>query len=170
MRVPLIVMSAFLGLCIVCMIVGYFAFLPRFQDRLESSIEEAVSTYVAPQISSLDGDAAPGEGSLTEEELNAEIASGDPNLEDLAVDITPENLVFQFGEQGRELTYTASVAAVDGRIEVTDATLDGIPSWVLSESSVSDGIEQGINNYLEANGLTLTDVTLGEGVMTFTTT
>ncbi|MGD9712328.1 MAG: hypothetical protein AB7V46_09715 [Thermomicrobiales bacterium] len=169
MRILLIVMGVFLGLCVLCAIAGYFVGLPRVQDELESDIEEAIGTYVAPNIASIDGTPQPGTGTITEDELNAEIRAGDPNLDDLIVEITPAFIEFRFGEQSQELTYRAGVSSVDGRFEVIDPSLDGVPGWLLSEDVVTDGIEQGINNYLETNNLTLTSVTLGEGVMTFVT-
>ncbi len=170
MRILLIVIGAFLGLCVICAGLGFFVGIPRVQDELESSIEEAVGTYVAPYIAGIDATAGPGTSTLTEEDVNSEIRSGDPNLQDLVVEITPEYIEFRFGQQNQDLTYRAGVAAVDGRFEVVDPSLDGVPSWLLSESSLSAGIEDGINGYLEANGLTLTSVTLGDGEMTFTTT
>lgn len=168
MRIAVILLGLLLGLCVLCAGAGYFVGLPRVQDELETSIEEAVGTYVAPKFVGIEP-AGPGVAVITEEELNAEIDSGDPNLEDLRVEITPDYLEFQFGEQGRELTYRTGVAAVDGRFAAVDPTLDGVPSWILPESSVTDGLVDGINDYLEANALTLTSVVLGDGEMTVTT-
>lgn len=170
MRILLIVIGVFLGLCVVCAGIGFFIGIPRVQDELESNIEDAVGTYVAPYVAAIDGTPQAGTTTMTEEDVNAEIRAGDPNLEDLVFEITPEYIEFRFGEQGRELTYRAGVAAVDGRFEVVDPSLDGVPGWLLSEDSLSDGIEKGINGYLESHGLTLTDVVLSEGEMTFTTT
>lgn len=168
MRIGVILLGLLLGLCVLCAGAGYFVALPRVQDELESSIEEAVGTYVAPKIAGVEP-TGPGTVTITEQELNAEIDTGDPNLEDLRVDITPEYLEFRFGEQSQDLTYRTGVAVVDGRFAVVDSSLDGVPEWLLSEDVVSDGIEQGINTYLETNNLTLTSVTLGDGVMTFVT-
>ncbi|MEZ4500000.1 MAG: hypothetical protein R2839_07925 [Thermomicrobiales bacterium] len=167
MRIALILLGLLFGLCVLCAVAGYFVALPRVQDELETSIEEAVGTHMAPKFSGTDG--SPGTAMITEAELNAEIDSGDPNLEDLQVRITPEFLEFRFGEQSQDLVYRTAVAAVDGQFAVVDPDLAGVPGWVLPESSVSDGLVQGINGYLEENGLTLTSVTLGDGVMTVTT-
>jgi hypothetical protein len=168
MRIAVILLGVLLGLCVLCAGAGYFVGLPRIQDQLETSIGEAVGTHVAPKMAGAPP-AGPGTATITEDELNAEIDTGDPNLEDLRVSITPDYLEFRFGEQGQELTYRTAVAAVDGRFAVVDPTLSGVPSWILPESSVSDGLVQGINTWLETNGLTLTSIVLGNGEMTVTT-
>jgi len=168
MRIAVMLLGVLLGLCVLCAGAGYFVGLPRVQDQLETSIGEAVGTHVAPKMAGAPP-AGPGTATITEDELNAEIDTGDPNLEDLRVSITPDYLEFRFGEQGQELTYRTSVTVVDGRFAVVDPTLTGVPSWILPERSVSEGLVEGINTYLEANGLTLISVALSEGVMTVVT-
>ncbi len=168
-RILMIVLGGFLGLCVLCVVLGYFVALPRGQDALEENMEEAIATYVVPYIAGPGITPEAGTYTLSEADVNREIQAGDANLEDLAVDITPAYIELRFGQQGQTLTYQAGVAVEDGRLLAANPSLDGVPGWLLSEDTLSGAIEDGINTYLAASGLVLTDVTLGEGEMMFVT-
>ena len=103
---------------------------------------------------------------MSEDQVNERIKTGDPDLQDLRLDITPAGLQMHFGEQGQNISYTAQVSAVDGKIDIQGADLTGIPTWIVPSDAISKGVEQGINTYLEENNLMVTSVTLQEGSMT----
>ena len=111
---------------------------------------------------------APGPGTytLSEEQVNEQIRAGDANLQDLRLTITPAGLELHFGEQGQDVSYTAQVSAVDGKIQIQGADLTGIPTWIVPTDAISNGVEQGINTYLEEHNLIVTSVTMQQGSMT----
>jgi hypothetical protein len=165
-RVLLITVAVVLILCVGCAGLGYFVAVPRIKTGVEDSVNEAVSTYVAPQIAGVGADPQPGTYTVSEEQVNEQISTGDTNLKDLRLDITPAGLELHFGEQGQNVAYTAQVSAVDGKIDIQDADLTGVPTWLVPAGAISKGVEQGINTYLEEHGLIVTSVTLQEGSMT----
>jgi len=165
-RILLITIAVVLVLCVACMGVGYFVAIPRLKNGVEDGVNQAVATYVAPEIAGLGIAPEPGTYTLSEDQVNERIKTGDPDLQDLRLDITPAGLQMHFGEQGQNISYTAQVSAVDGKIDIQGADLTGIPTWIVPSDAISKGVEQGINTYLEENNLMVTSVTLQEGSMT----
>ena len=165
-RVLLITAGIVLALCVACVFLGYFVAIPRVKDGVQDGVEEAVSTYVAPQIAGIGIAPEAGTYTLTEDDVNQQIQTGNPDLQDLRLEITPAGLELHFGEQGQDVSYTAQVSAVDGRIQIEGADLTGIPTWIVPTGAISDGVEDGINTYLDENGLTVSSVTMQDGSMT----
>lgn len=168
-RILVIVMAIFLGLCLVGAGVGYFWFIPRAQEEIETELKQAVSTYVVPYFAGLEITPGAGTYTLSADEVNGQIQSTSTALQDLQVSITPDYLALSFGDQNQDVAYTANVEAVDGQFAITDATIDGVPGWLLPEDTVTAAIEDALNAYLSENSLILTDVTLDTGTMTITT-
>lgn len=165
-RILLITAGIVLALCVACVFLGYFVAIPRVKDGVQDGVEEAVSTYVAPQIAGIGLSPEAGTYTLTEEAVNQQIQTGDTDLQDLRLDITPAGLELHFGEQGQDLSYTAQVSAVDGKIQIEGADLTGIPTWIIPTGAISGGVEDGINTYLTDNNLTVSSVTMQDGSMT----
>lgn len=165
-RVLLILVGLVLVLCVACVGLGYFVAIPRVKDGVQTGINEAVATNVAPLIAGIGVAPAPGTYTLTEAQVNQQIQASGADLKDLRFEITPNGLEIQFGEQGQDVGYTAQVSAVDGKIQVDSADVTGIPTWIVPASAISDGIEDGINNYLAEHNLVVTSVTLQDGSMT----
>lgn len=165
-RILMITAGVLLALCIGCVALGYFVAIPRVKDGVEDGVEQAVATYVVPQIAGIGATPEAGTYTLTETDINNQIQTGDADLSDLRFVITPAGLELRFGEQGQDVAYSAQVSAVDGKIQIEGADLDGVPTWIIPTGAISDGLERGINNYLEANGLIVSSVTMQDGSMT----
>ena len=168
-RILMIVLGGFLGLCVLCVVAGYFVALPRAQDALQDDVEEAIATYVVPNIAGAGITPVAGTYALSEADVNREIQAGNSNVEDLVVDITPGVIEMHFGQQGQELTYQSSAIVENGRLVLTNDSMDGLPGWLLAADTFSSAIENGINDYLDRSGLILTSVELGDGEMVFVT-
>jgi hypothetical protein len=165
-RILMITAGVLLSLCVLCVGLGYFVAIPRLKEGIEEGVDEAVATYVVPQIAGIGATPSAGTYTLTEDDINDQIQAGDPSLQDLRFNITPAGLELRFGEQGQDVVYTAQVSAVDGRIEVSVDDLDGIPTWIIPTGSISNGLERAINRYLEENNLVVSSVTMQDGSMT----
>lgn len=165
-RILMITAGVLLVLCVGCVLLGYFVAIPRVQDGVEDGIDQAVSTYVVPEIAGIGATPGAGTYTLTEDDINSRIQTGNASLQDLRFVITPAGLELRFGQQGQDLAYTAQVSAVDGRIEIQGEDLSGIPTWIISTNTISDGLESGINRYLDENNLIVSSVTMQEGSMT----
>ena len=165
-RILMITAGVLLALCILCVGLGYFVAIPRVKDGVEDGVDQAVATYVVPQIAGIGATPEAGTYTLNEEDINSRIQSDNADLQDLRFVITPAGLELRFGEQGQDVAYTAQVSAVDGKIEIQGANLDGIPTWIIPSGAISNGLESGINDYLEENNLVVSSVTMQEGSMT----
>ena len=88
-RILLITVGLVLALCIVCVFAGYFVAIPRVKDGVEDGVDEAVSTYVAPQIAGLGVEPGPGTYTLSEDQVNQQIQTGDADLAGSAGSISP---------------------------------------------------------------------------------
>lgn len=165
-RVLLVFVGSLLALCVACVFISYFVAIPRAKKGVEEEVNQAVSTYVAPQIAGIGIAPKPGTYTLEADEVNQKLQAGGTNLKDMRFVITPNGLELRFGEQGQDVGYTAQVRAVDGRLDIEGADITGIPTWIIPTASVSKGLEQGINDYLTEHNLVLTSVTLQDGSMT----
>ncbi len=165
-RILMITAGVLLGLCVLCVGLGYFVAIPRVKDGVEEGVDQAVATYVVPQIAGIGATPQAGTYTLTDEDINNRIQSGNADLQDLRFIITPAGLELRFGEQGQDVAYSAQVSAVDGRIEIQAAELDGVPTWIIPTGAISNGLESGINDYLAENNLVVSSVTMQEGSMT----
>jgi hypothetical protein len=165
-RILMITAGVLLGLCILCVGLGYFVAIPRVKDGVEDGVDQAVATYVVPQIAGIDVTPEAGTYTLTEDDINNQIQTGNADLQDLRFLITPAGLELRFGEQGQDVAYTSQVSAVDGKIDIQAAELDGIPTWIIPTGAISNGLESGINDYLAENNLTVSSITMQDGSMT----
>jgi hypothetical protein len=88
-------------------------------------------------------------------------------VEDFTLTISPSEIEVGFDSNSRSATYSGQLAAVDGRLEVQDmSTSSGLLDFLFPAGDVANAIEDGVNDYLEANGLVLNGVTMGEGEIT----
>jgi flagellar basal body-associated protein FliL len=168
-RILVLIMGGLLLVCVVCAGAGYFYFIPRAQDEIESNLQEAVATHVVPYFAGLDITPEAGTYVLSADDVNADIASANLSLENLKVEITPDLIALRFDDQNQDISYEANVIAVDGSFDVTNAQLEGVPGWLLPEDTITQAIEDSLNAYLTENGLIVTDVVLTDGEMTITT-
>jgi hypothetical protein len=162
-----------LGLCIVACALGYLVGLPRLRENVREPLEEVVGTQIARQIAPNPGvRPAPGTYVISENDLNdglqAEVDRTDL-FDDVAVTLAPDGFDLRFTTNDTDVTYTGDIAAVDGRLEVTEINADGWMTTFLPASEVRKALENVINDYLTANDLRLADAELGDGTLTLTT-
>lgn len=165
-RILMITAGVLLGLCILCVGLGYFVAVPRIKDGVADGVDQAVSTYVVPQIAGIGITPEAGTYTLNEDDINNQIQAGTTDLSDLRFIITPAGLELRFGEQGQDVAYSAQVSVVDGKIQIEGANLDGVPTWIIPTGAISDGLESGINDFLAENNLIVSSVTMQQGSMT----
>jgi hypothetical protein len=166
----LFVVVGVLAACLICCGVLYFVALPRARDQVNDGIRDGVASEVAGQIASA-GSAAPGTYVITQDELLDRIRSttsgNDANVEDFTLTITPSQIEVGFDSSSQSATYTGQVAAVDGRLEVQNmSTSSGLLNFLFPADDVAGAIEDGVNEYLDANGLVLNGLTMGDGQIT----
>jgi hypothetical protein len=165
----LISVVAVLGLCVIACVLGYFVGLPRFQDAVADEFEDAIATETAQQLAPTGQAPQPGTYVITEDSLlqslQAEAEGG--NVEDVLVSITPEGIELGFDTGGQDVVYSGGVAAENGQLVLTDfeANNDGL-EFFFPADKMGEAIEDGVNNYLQENGLELNAVTLGDGQLT----
>ena len=159
-----------LGVCLLCCGLVWFVAIPRARDTVEDGLREAVGTEVAIRVAPL-GTVEPGEYVITESDLlgqfNAAIADNSAQIEDLALSITPEQIRVGFTSGDQDASYTGQLVAVDGRLDVQNMeTSSGFLDFLFPASIVENGIENGVNSFLDANNLILTNLIMEEGQIT----
>ena len=162
--------AGLLGVCLLCCGLVWFVAIPRARDTVEEGLHEAVGTEVAVRIAPV-GTVEPGEYVITEADLlgqfNEALSGNSAQIEDLALEITPEQIRVGFTSGEQDAAYTGRLEAVDGRLDVQGmVTSSGFLDFLFPAGIVEDGIEAGVNTFLEANNLILTNLTMEEGQVT----
>jgi hypothetical protein len=152
---------------VLCCVLGWFVFLPRFHDAVEREMTTLLSTEVADAIVAQVPDGAsvdPGEYRISLAELQRRASGGSDNLQVEGVEIRGEGdelvLGFSAGNAGAEYRFTP-VATSDGRLELTNMRGEGgVVQQLLAPEALGGAVENSVNTYLDANNLVLTDVYL----------
>jgi hypothetical protein len=167
----LLILFGALGACLlICVIVGFFL-VRSIQSGFETVVEDGMAAVVENQIGPT-GAAQPGTYVLTTDEilgeLNAALTEEGANIDELFVRILPGNqVILGIDSEGQELEYTATLAATDGRLDVTNVDAsNSFLNFIAPGDRIANGLEAGVNNYLEANGLTLVSISTVEGELT----
>jgi hypothetical protein len=169
-RRTLLLLIGTLGTCLICCVLVFFVVLPRTRDSVNDAIRESMTTQVARVIAPL-GTAEPGTYTITDDELlqqfNGRLSGDSIPIEDLSVVITPEHITISFSSGSRDATYTGTLQAVDGKVKVeTIESSSGFMDFLFPASDVAKALETGINTYLTAQNLQVTDLTMGDGEIT----
>ena len=163
-----------LALAIVGCLATYFIALPRVRDGLRDPFEEIIGTQVALVAAPTPGQTPePGTYVLDETDINAEITNrlGDNGaFDNVGVTLSPSGWVIRMTANEQDVRYEGNVAAVNGRLDVIDATGDGWLSSILPASDIAESFENVVNDYLASTNLNLTEAELGDGTLTLTTT
>lgn len=162
--------AGLLGVCLLCCGLVWFVAIPRARDTVEDGLREAVGTEVAVRVAPL-GTVEPGEYVITEADLlgqiNEALSGNSAQIEDLAFEITPDQIRIGFTSGEQDANYTGRLAAVDGRLDVQEMqTSSGFLDFLFPAGIVEDGIEDGVNGFLAANNVTLTDLVMQDGQVT----
>lgn len=166
--------SVVMVLCLVACGLGYFVGLPRLRDSVRDGVRDAISTEVAIQIpAGAGGTAAPGTYSITAQELQQSLAANVNNstVDDIIVRINQGGFEFGFKTSGgQETTYSGVPTIVDGKLVMTNMhASDGRLNWFFPAKDLGKAIEEAVNTYLAANNLSVSDLTLEDGSVTFDT-
>jgi hypothetical protein len=164
-----------LGLCVAAGTLGYLVGLPRLRENMRKPLEQAVGTQIARELQPTSGvRPAPGTYVIKEADLNAglrsEVAQTD-FVDAATVTLAPTgfDLRVHLTNGGGDATYHGNVAAVDGRLQVTNMTDDGAVTALFPASEVGKAMENVVNDYLATNRLQLTKAKLGNHTLTLTT-
>lgn len=169
-KVLLIIFGA-LGACLlVCVVAGFFL-VRSIQSGFENVVEDGINAVVEEQIGTA-GAAQPGTYVITTEailsQLNNELTSQGARIDELFVEILPGNrIVLGIATDGQDLKYTATLAAVDGQLDVID--IDASNSFlnlIAPGSRIASGLESGVNEYLTQHNLRLTSLSTTDGELT----
>jgi len=169
-KVLLIIFGALAACLLICVVAGFFL-VRSIHVGFETVVEQGISSAVEEQIGAT-GSAQPGTYTFTVDDflghLEQELSNEGANIDELFIRILPGNQ-FELGieSEGQDLEYTATLAAMDGRLEVTEVDAsNSFLNFVAPGRRIANGLESGVNDYLEANNLVLTDISTTEGEMT----
>lgn len=165
---------ALLGLLVVAAVAAFLVGRAWLGDKLRQPLQIAVGTQIARQFAPAPGvQPAPGTYVIGQDDLNTAIRSevGQTGfVDDAAITLAPSGFDLRAHlTNGGDVSYRGNIAAVDGRLRVTNLNGDGMITAFLPPDQVRQAIENAVNDYLVANGLRLADAALGDGTLTLTT-
>jgi hypothetical protein len=172
-RILLLTLGSLFGLGIVCIGLLYFVGLPRVRDGIADQFQESLATVVSEQVSAQTLTA--GTYVVTDQQLTTglrgQVDGGTgTNIEDISARISPEMVQIVFNSDNDEVTMDLLVAAENGKLVVTDATVNNsVFRFFLPEKKLKEAVEDGVNQALAAQGLRLSSVQLAAGEMTLVT-
>lgn len=163
----LIVILGTVGVCLLICLGGVAYALTQVGPGIRDSVRELTSTEVAAQLSGA-GATGPGNYVITDQALtdgvNRQLAgdSGSVQAVGVTIDTSGVEVIADLG--GQTVSYRAGVEAEDGAIRLVNPEADaGIIGNVIPKDWIAGGLEDGLNSYFRANGLTVTSVELAQG-------
>jgi hypothetical protein len=161
----LIALAAFAGLVLLCCVLAWFVGIPRLRDHITDELSDALSTEVANQIPAGPSGLEAGTYTISVAELQAQIA-GDldsSNADDFEISVDPNGMTIGFTSGTQEFGYSGVPVARDGQLVMENMEVDNdFLGWVLPADRLGETIEDGVNQYFEANGLAIQEIELGQ--------
>jgi hypothetical protein len=169
-KIVLILSGALLACLLICVVL-FFVTIRGVRSEIEDSLQDGMGTIVAGRIGET-GAAAPGTYVITEDEILGQIEqqleSDGANIENLVVRIKPGNRVeIGFDSEGQGVTYDGTLSVENGELRVNGMEAsNGLLNFLVPGGRVASGIEDGVNDYLFANNLTLASISTEPGALT----
>lgn len=162
----LIAVGSLFGLLLLCCVLGWFVGIPRFRDSVEGSLSDSISTEVSEQIAGQVGpaDAGPGTYTISVADMQRQLQStlNSQNIDDIDIAVDANGMSIAFVSGGQRIGYNGVPTAQDGRLVMEDMTVDNDAlGFVLPADRLGDAIEAGVNGYFDAQGLDITNLSLG---------
>jgi hypothetical protein len=168
----LIALATFAGLVLLCCVLGWFVAIPQIRDSATEELSDALSTEVANQMpADAGGDLAPGTYTLSIADLSAQVEQGfdESGAEDFDMSVDENGMSISFTSGTREFGYSGTPVAQDGRLVMENMEVgNDFLGWLLPADRLGETIEDGINQYFEAQGLVIDEIELGNDEITFT--
>lgn len=130
------------------------------QAHIEAQVDQGLPAVIAAL--------PPGEVTVTEEQLNAYIASHPDTLgpiEAATLRFAPGQVQADVRALGVQNSVSTGLAVQDGRIILANARIDGPLGVALSATSLAQSLERQINNQLATQGRSVRDVRIEQGQM-----
>src|SRR5262245_14416060 len=170
------IIIGFLVICVACVAIVYLL-KNRFDDNVSNEIAEIVATQVVASTNM--NSTTLGQLVLTEDDLDInnvmsidgscgfQVTNQDTQIYGVTTEITPSGIRFECAT----VAYYSAVPVVEnGRVELTNAEgSGGMMKIIFSKKRIENGVEDGINNALAAEGLKPISLTLENGEMTIIT-
>jgi hypothetical protein len=170
-KVLLIIGGATFACMLICVAV-FLIGLRAARNSIHDDVANAISSAVAVQITSAPRISGPMTIEVTEEDIVRQVVQefNDDGLEtgDVVVEfVAPDQMKIGLSPEGRDITYTATLGVDDGELKVID--IDGsirAVTFLLPSGKVGDAIEEGVNDALFAQNLTLESIDITNNQMT----
>ncbi|HEU4323379.1 MAG TPA: hypothetical protein VFS21_09550 [Roseiflexaceae bacterium] len=136
---------------------------PPLGEQIEGQAGQVLPTVVAALPS--------GELRISEADANSYLEANRDSLQPLEsvwVRFSPGQVQADLGAMGLTSTARMGLAAQDGRVVVRDASIDGLLGQVISAQDLAASLERQINAQLAAQGRSVTDVRVEQGVIVVT--
>lgn len=163
--------SVLFALCVAVGLLGWYVVIPEFADQIKDDLGDNLATEISQEINPLYTRADLQDGQQVRfsfESINQSIANNNSDNPEDTIRITSSGnrVVMRAEIQGQEfeVAFVPRVSA-DGKLELEPVDDNG---WWKSRfmDVLGGGFETGVNEWLEVNGLVLTDVAAdGDGLL-----
>jgi hypothetical protein len=167
-KVLLIIAGATFACLLICAVVFVIG-LRAARDSVHDDLAHAISTSVSQRIDANPRSANAMTLTIDADELARQLAAQNgndgPSTDDIVVYLfAPDQIVIGLHVESRDITYTASLEARDGKLYVTDIDAShSAARFLLPVGKVADGIETGVNDALFAANLELQSLEITQG-------
>ena len=159
-------------LTLLCCGSIWFIGIPRVRDSIGGRVSNELSTQVANQLGSNGIALQPGTHVLSVADLQQQMEDSGSlgNDAKVTLSVSPSGLKVSIDSNGQTIGYTGVPAARNGKLVIDDLTSDNdVLGFILPSDKMATAIEKGVNGYFAAQGLEISDLTLGDDTITFDT-
>jgi hypothetical protein len=150
--------------CLLICVVVLFIGLRAARNSVHDDVAHAISSAVAQEISAAPRTSAPMTLDLSAADIAEQIAlqynDNDIDADNLVVRFSgPDQITVGLDTSGQDITYTATLSAEDGQLVVSnvDGNIRAV-TFLLPGGRLGDAIEEGVNDALFAQNLSLESV------------
>lgn len=159
-------------LTLLCCGSIWFIGIPRVRDTIGDRVSHELSTQVANQFGRSGIAIQPGTHVLSVSELQQQMEDSGFLGKDakIALSVSPSGLSVSVNSNGQTIGYTGVPTTRNGKLVIDDLISDNsVLGFILPSDKMATAIEKGVNGYFAAQGLQITDLTLGNDTITFDT-
>ncbi len=159
-------------LTLLCCGSLWFIGIPRVRDTIGDRVSNELSTQVANQFGGSGIALQPGTHVLSVADLQQQMQDSGVlgNNGSITLAVSPAGLTVSIDTNGQTIRYTGVPAARNGKFMIDDLTSNNdVLGFILPSDKMATAIENGVNGYFAAQGMEISDLTLGDDTITFET-
>lgn len=154
---------------LLCCVLGWFVGLPRLHNSFENALGNAIDDTIAQRLDPASDGTIRIPLSDIEQSIEDNNQDSNTRIEGMQISGEGNRIVVRFGSSGQDWGFSGEPTVSNGRLDIVGMEGDnGFLNRLLPPSIFEHGIEQGVNNALDARGLTLDAVDIQNDALILT--